>query len=107
MIKMWGPGDWLKDRASEIIENIAANIAEAVGDTLFSMGTLWVGIDPPQITSGERNSTQPADALIAGPNASGFEVIDSLKMLIGWAICVMSCCIIGCGITVLMSTSEL
>src|SRR5690625_1591727 len=106
MIKMWGPGDWLKDRASEIIENIAANIAEAVGDTLFSMGTLWVGIDPPQITSGERNPTQPADALSAGPNASGLEVIASYTMWIGLTIFVMSLIILSVRHTVLNSQGE-
>ena len=59
--KPWEVGcvvtDWTNDRANDAVKNMAQAVADAVGNVVKTLGTFWVNVGTPAITSGPGGST--------------------------------------------------
>lgn len=59
--KPWEVGcvvsDWANDRANDAVKNMAQAVADAVGNVVKTLGTFWVNVGTPALTSAPGGST--------------------------------------------------
>ena len=59
--KPWEVGcvvsDWTNDRANDAVKNMAQAVADAVGNVVKTLGTFWVNVGTPTLTSAPGGST--------------------------------------------------
>lgn len=80
--------DALKDLIGNAIVSMAEAILEAVGKVLASLGTFWVRVDTPNLTSGDGATSRDAGAVAA--NFTGINTILGWSTWIAFGVCVIS-----------------
>lgn len=83
------PGEWLKSAAGQSLQALADAISQSVGQTLSTLGSVWVTVPTPDLVGG--NSSIP----VTSPISREFETLLSWSMWISLAVCILSLFVVG------------
>jgi type IV secretion system protein TrbL len=86
-----GVGDVISDGANDGLDEIARQVLEGFGTAMASIGTMWVSVPSPLLTSGQPN-TAPTGA---PPGADSFSTILSYVTYVGLVMAALSLVALG------------
>lgn len=96
--------DWVESTVGDAIDNMAQAVLEAVGRAVASLGTVWVNVGTPNLTSTGGSSSVAAGS--AAGNASNITTVLGYVTWISLAIAVIALFILGGLIATRMRSGE-
>ena len=100
-----GLGDALSGATQDALENLVKNVEQAVGQMFAALGSLWVKIPTPDLTSGDGQQTKNESASTVA-NAANLSTVLGWVLWISFGIAVASILFLGARMTIAHQRGE-
>lgn len=100
-----GAGDVLSGATQDALENLVKNVEQAVGQMFAALGSLWVKIPTPVLTSGNGQQTNNESAATVA-NAANLSTVLGWVLWISFGIAVASILFLGARMTIAHQRGE-
>jgi type IV secretion system protein TrbL len=99
-----GLGDALSGATQDALENLVKNVEQAVGQMFAALGSLWVKIPTPDLTSGDGQTTNTSASTVE--NAANLSTVLGWVLWISFGIAVASILFLGARMTIAHQRGE-